>query len=91
MEDILKETNIVTYNHIVVQDRISPFEHTWISKELPNWIHLEIETTGTGKKLFACSRIHVNKRVFIGPEYSTDFSDWDMLKDLSASVNHKFL
>jgi hypothetical protein len=58
---------------------------------LPDWIYVVITKQGDDKYLTVRSRIHMNKEVRIGPTYSVDFSDWDILKDLSGEISKRFL
>lgn len=60
-------------------------------KQLPDWIHVTITEQGDSKFLTVHSRIHVNKEVKVAPSYSADFSDRDILKDLSGEVSGRFL
>jgi hypothetical protein len=60
-------------------------------KQLPDWIHVIITEQGDSKFLTVYSRIHVNKEVKVGPSYSADFSDRDILKDLSGKISGMFL
>ena len=58
---------------------------------LPDWIHITVTNDGESKYLVAHSRIHINRDVKIGPDYSTDYSDRDIIKDLSSEVSTRFL
>lgn len=60
-------------------------------KQLPNWLYVTITEQGDSKFLTVYSRIHVNKEVKINPSYSVNFSDRDILKDLSGKVSEMFL
>lgn len=60
-------------------------------KPLPPWIHICISEEGGSKWLTVHSRIHINKVVKIDPTYSSEFSDREIIKDLSAKVSHMFL
>lgn len=60
-------------------------------KQLPDWIYITITKNGGSKFLTVHSRIHVNKEVKINPSYSADFSDRDIIKDLSGEVSRMFL
>jgi len=59
--------------------------------QLPNWIHLTITNDGGSKYLTVYSKIHVNKEVRVEPSYSSDFTDSEIIKDLSGKVFHMFL
>ena len=80
------------YNHILVRKEY-PQERGYRieAKSLPDWIHLTITEGDDSKILTVHSRIHVNKSVEVGPTYSTDFSDRDIIKDLSAEISTRFL
>lgn len=58
---------------------------------LPDWIHVTITESGDSKWLTVHSRIHVNKSVRMNPIYSNEFSDSEILKDLSGEICHAFL
>ncbi len=60
-------------------------------KKLPDWIHITVTNDGDSKYLTVYSNIHVNKKVRVGPEYSIDYSDNDIIKELSGQISHKFL
>ena len=64
--------------------RMEPFK-------LPPWIHVVITEDGDSKWLTVHSRIHVNKEVRLHPSFSRQFSDWDILKDLSGKISHAYL
>ena len=81
-----------TYNHLACRVEY-PLEQGYRieSKQLPDWIHLTVTTKGDSKWLTVHSRIHVNKTVRINPTYSADFSDAEIIKDLSGVIAHRFL
>lgn len=64
--------------------RMEPFK-------LPQWIHVVITEDGDRKWLTVHSRIHVNKEVRFGPSFSRQFSDWDILNDLSEKISRAYL
>ena len=80
------------YNHILIR-REYPQERGYRMepKPLPHWMHLTIEELEGSKRLTVHSRIHVNKSVVMNPEYSTDFTDREIVKDLSAKISRAFL
>lgn len=59
--------------------------------KLPPWIHVVITEEGDSKWLTVHSRVHVNKEVRMNPSYSAQFSDFDILKDLSGKITKSFL
>ncbi|XAI94755.1 hypothetical protein [Pseudomonas phage vB_Pa-PAC6] len=63
----------------------------WSPFKLPPWIHVVITEDGDSKWLTVRSRIHVNKEVRMEPSFSRQFSDWDILKDLSGKISHAYL
>ncbi len=80
------------YNHIYIMEWcFASNGHYTTAKKLPYWIHLTITKLGDSKYLTAHSRIHMNKCVRVGPEYSADFTDNQILKELSYDVSDKFL
>lgn len=60
-------------------------------KQLPGWIHITITEQDDSKFLTVHSRIHMNKEVKVGPSYSVDFRDRDIIKDLSGKISYRFL
>jgi hypothetical protein len=60
-------------------------------EKLPDWIHVTITEDKDSKYLTVHSRIHVNKEVRVGPSYSVNFKDMDLLKDLSGQISSIFL
>jgi hypothetical protein len=58
---------------------------------LPDWIYVVITKQGDDKYLTVHSRIHVNKEVRVGSTYSVDFSDWDILEEVSGEISKRFL
>lgn len=59
--------------------------------KLPPWIHVDITEDGDSKWLTVHSRIHVNKEVRMKPTFSSQFSDWEILKELSGKISRAFL
>ncbi len=80
------------YNHLLCRVEY-PAERGYRMepKELPDWIHVTITENNDSKCLTVYSRIHVNKEVRVGPSYSADFNDRDLLKDLSGQISSMFL
>lgn len=58
---------------------------------LPDWIYLTVVESGTSKQLTVHSRIHENKEVKLNPSYSSDFSDQNIIQELSAEIGRRFL
>ena len=80
------------YNHLLTRVEY-PDERGYRMepKQLPRWIHVTITEDNGSKYLTVYSRIHANKEVRVGPSYSADFEDRDLLKDLSGEVYMRFL
>lgn len=75
-----------TYNHLLFRRELQGPFHEWVAEQCPHWLHITITSDGESKWLTVHSRIHVNKEVKLNPSYSTEFSDRDIIKDLSAKV-----
>jgi len=60
-------------------------------KFLPSWIYLTITTDGHSKYVTVYSEIHINKEVRLNPSYSCDFTDREIIKDISAKIHNSFL
>lgn len=60
-------------------------------QQLPDWIHIAVTDKGDSKFLTVHSRIHVNKEAKVGPSYSSEFSDRDIIKDLSGKISRMYL
>jgi hypothetical protein len=81
-----------TYNHLYYRVEY-PAERGYRMETcpLPDWIHLTITEYGDSKRLTVHSRIHVNKSVPMDPIYSNQFTDQEIIKDLSGKISHAFL
>lgn len=80
------------YNHIVSRvEYPQEFGYRMEPKQLPDWIHFTITEEGNTKFVTVCSRIHVNKKVRVGPEYSNEFTDHEIIIDVSGKITHMFL
>ncbi len=60
-------------------------------QKLPDWMHIVITNDNDSKYLTVHSRIHMNKEVRVGPEYSSSFSDMDIIKELSDEIAYRFM
>lgn len=58
---------------------------------LPDWIYITITEEGDSKFLTVHSKIHVNKEVKLNPSYSSEFTDQEIIKDMSGKVSYRFL
>ena len=63
------------------------------SYPLPDWIYITITTIEeeNSKYLTVHSRLHLDKEVVINPTYTCNFTDDDLIRDLSAEVSSRFL
>jgi hypothetical protein len=63
------------------------------SYQLPDWIYITITTIEeeNSKYLTVYSRLHLDKEVVISPTYSCNFTDDEIIKDLSSEVSSRFL
>lgn len=59
-------------------------------QKLPDWMHIVVTNDNDSKYLTVHSRIHMNKEVRVGQEYSTDYSDNDIIKELSGEIAYRF-
>lgn len=78
------------YNYVYYQHRDTPFGYTWQTRKLPHWLSFEIVTENDSKTVVVHSRIHKNRVVKMTPSYSTDFTDTEIIKDMSAKIVHQF-
>jgi len=58
---------------------------------LPNWMHLTISVVNGSKVLTVHSSIHINKSVTMYTIFSTDFTDEEIIKDLSGEISYRYL
>jgi len=63
------------------------------TQPLPNWIYLTVEEdiNHSSKQLVVHSRIHMNKEVRMYPTYSNEYTDLEIIKDLSGEISRRFL
>ena len=85
-------SEFVRYEHILTRVE-HPLERGYRMQAypLPDWIHIRINRDSSSKWLTVHSRLHINKCVKVGPSYSLDFSDRDIIKDQSAPISIRFL
>lgn len=81
------------YNHLLCRAEYPAERGYRIEPEkLPDWLHLVIVEDENGNKwLLVHSRIHTQKEVKVGPTYSSEFNDSDLIKDLSGQISYMFL
>lgn len=60
-------------------------------RPLPSWIYVTITRGKNNKYLTVYSRIHVDKNKRVGPTYSLDYSDEEVLKNLSGEIYSRYL
>lgn len=51
------------------------------NRPLWDWYSIRIEEIGGSKHVFFQSRIHLNKELHVSFQFSTEFSDWEILND----------
>lgn len=83
---------MTTYNHLLTRVEY-PRERGYRMEPspLPSWIYITIEEEKGSKHLTVHSKIHVNKRSKVGPSYSMEFTDYEILKDLSGEIARRYL
>ena len=74
-----------------VRDIGNPFSILTKVISLPPWMHLTIDCEGDTKTLTVHSRIHKNKNVKMNPVYSSEFTDIEIIKDLSNKIYSRFI
>ena len=67
-----------------------PYGYRTETQTLPDYIHLEIKTEKSSKVLYVHSKIHVNKCVKVGPSYSLEWKDNEIINDLSGDIARRF-
>lgn len=55
--------------------------HTLGDRDLWDWHSIDIETVDNTKYVYMNSRIHMNERVLLSPQFSTKFTDHQILND----------
>ncbi len=80
------------YNHLLCRVEY-PMENGYRMEpeQLPDWIYITITENNDNKYLTVHSRIHVNKEVKVGPNYSSEFSDRDIVKEQTGEISSRFL
>jgi hypothetical protein len=86
----MKDSRIYKY---LFTRKYFPAEHGYRmeARALPDWMQVTITETDNSKQLAVQSRLHVNKNVNVGPSYSTEFSDREILIEQSGPISHRFL
>ena len=77
-------------DYVYYKHRDSPFGYSWRTRKLPDWLKYEIIVEGDSKVVTCYSRIHKNTIVKMNPSYSTEWSNIDIIKDISANICIKF-
>lgn len=57
---------------------------------LPSFVDVKVEAKGNSKACYIYCSIWVNKKVQIGPDYSTEFKDWEILEEQARAILAKF-
>jgi len=78
------------YNYTYYKDYVWRGGYYWRTKQLPDWISIAIELENGSKAVYVTSRIHLDKVVKIR-EYSTDWNDQDIIKDISGEVMYRWV
>ena len=67
--------------------------YRWLIKDLPSWIYLTIEENAKleNKQLVVHSKIHIGKKFNINPTYSNEFTNEEIIKDLSGKIYRDFI
>jgi len=59
-------------------------------RKLPDYLHFTITEDFNGKYLTVYSRLHKTKEVRVGPTYTNEFTDREIIIDLSANIAYRF-
>jgi|11BtaG_2_1085332.scaffolds.fasta_scaffold02518_4 hypothetical protein len=79
------------YNYLLVREyQHWPRVYYWVQRPLADYYHIEIHHTKTGKYVYFYSRIHVNELTLINPSFSNDFTDHEIIKDVSGKIAYRF-
>lgn len=86
------KTSINTYTHLVQRVEY-PRERGYRMEAYPtpHTMYLTITEKDNSKFLTVHSKIHKNKEIVMNPSYSCDFSDQEIIKDLSAEIHQRFI
>lgn len=79
-----------TYHHLLAETR-EPFGTRVGARDLPPWLHVTITEDADSKWLTVYSRTHVREEVIMQPTFSTEFSDSEILRELSPTISRAFL
>lgn len=60
-------------------------------KKLPFYLHLSITKEGDRKTLTVHSEVHVEKEFTMPTSYSSDYSDWEIIKDQSDKISMMYM
>lgn len=60
-------------------------------KPLPDWIYFTITKKGDSKVVTVFSRYHVNKEVVLNPSFSSEYTDKEIIKEISSKIYKKFI
>ena len=79
-----------TYHHLLAETRES-FGTRVGAQKLPPWLHVTITEDADSKWLTVYSRIHVREVMMMQPTFSTEFSDFEILRELGPKIRYAFL
>lgn len=86
--------DITTYNHLLCRVEY-PMERGYRMEleTLPDWIHFTIthDKQNDDKYITVYSRLHVNKEAIMPIHYSSSWADYDIIKDISGELSHRYL
>ena len=78
------------YHHLLTETR-EPFGTRVDARDLPPWLHVTITEDVYSKWLTVYSRIHRREEVRMQPTFSTKFTDFEILRELSPKIRYAFL
>ena len=77
--------------HSLLEEIREPLGTRFVARDLPPWLHVTITEDADSKWLTVYSRIHVGEKVMMQPTFSTEFSDFEILRQLSPTISLAFL
>lgn len=85
-------SKVFKYNYLLKKEyQNPPFpKFYWKQRPLPKYQHIQITHTETGKYVMFYSRIHENKLTSIDPSFSNDFTDHEIIKEVSGKIAYRF-
>ena len=93
-----KEAVRRSYNTIYMQKQCCfSSKKIWVEIAVPHYLSILIEEKEDQKRLMVNSRFHVNKDLHgskyqqVGPCFSLEFTDLDLLKELGATIYRSYI